>query len=120
MDRERHVTWSSKTRLSELEGYILSVYVRIHASGLKNMHDRQMLPPTVLTPEIAEAMIGPYSYAMDAVFRGEIRSIRDMDDYMTRPGSDDKVLAWMDENDEKIEKARKRLAELTGDFRCIG
>ena len=122
MNRDRHVTWTSKTRLSELEGYILSVYVRLQATGLARMKDRQVVPPTLLTAEIAERVVGPYAFTMDAVFSSKVKTIKQVDNYMAMPGKGDEVGAWVhdDANQNKIEKARKRLAELTGDFRCVG
>lgn len=123
MLNNKHVSWvSPKTRVSELEGYVLSVYVRLQASGIKSLKDRQTLPPTTLTPEIAEAVVGPYAFTMDAVFDGSVRNIQDIDDYMKKPGMGDVVGAWCydNANQNKIEKARKRLADLTGDFRCVG
>lgn len=120
MKSYRQVTWTSKLRVSELEGYVLSVYIRIHASGMKLVGDRNTLPPTLLTKEIAAVIVGPYAFTMDAVFRGEVKNVKEVEQYMSVSSRSEEAGAWVYHNDPKIEKAEKRLADLVGDFRCIG
>lgn len=120
MPKDSHVSWASKIRLSELEGYVVAVFVRLHASGLKSLRERQTMPPTLLSAEIADVIVQPYAFAMGAILNGTVRTIKDVDDFMTRPGRSDDMLAWAHANEAKVIKARKRLADLEGDFRCVG
>lgn len=120
MGNDCHVSWASKLRVSELEGYIVAVFIRLHASGLKLMRERQTMPPTLLTAEIADVIAQPYAFAMNAVLNGSVRTIKDVDNYMTGPAKSDEVITWAHANEAKVAKARKRLADLEGDFRCVG
>lgn len=114
-----HVSWKCSEPVGDLEGYVLTVFLRLVASGGKLTGKRNLEAPTMLTDHLVNQVAAHIAYLLDHISLRGLTTVGEVDAFVASQPSK-RIESWSIANREKITAAHKRLGQLVGKFWCFG